>query len=84
MKWKFDRWVWHSQGQCWSWLKVRKYVYYCGNQVYLGWGRIALVFSKRKWIYSKHTSLELEHQLKLDSNGELIREEEDRLESFYR
>lgn len=52
MKWKLERIYWHSKGLCWSWLQIRKAVYYSGNQVVWGWGRIALVFERRKWVRS--------------------------------
>lgn len=52
MKWKLERIDWHSKGLCWSWLKIRKSVYYSGNQVQWSWGRLAFVFERRNWIHS--------------------------------
>lgn len=51
MKWKLERIDWHSKGLCWSWLKIRKRVYYSGNQVQWSWGRLAFVFERRNWIH---------------------------------
>mgnify|MGYP007090092145 CR=1 FL=1 len=47
MKWKFQKIHWHSKGLCWSWLKIRKNVYYSGNQVQFQWGRFAFVFERQ-------------------------------------
>lgn len=53
MKWRLERIDWHSHGNCWSWPRARKYVYYRGNQVQITWGRIALVFERREWSYDR-------------------------------
>lgn len=50
MKWKIERIDWHSNGNCWSWLRVRKDVFYSGSQVQITWGRIALVLERKNWI----------------------------------
>ena len=49
MKWKLERIDWHAKGNCWSWLRIRKMVYYSGNQVQLVWGRIAFVLERKEW-----------------------------------
>ena len=51
MKWSFERAAWHRHGQCWSRAKITKHVFYYGNQVLWSWGRIALIFERREWIY---------------------------------
>lgn len=50
LNWKLERIGWHSRGNCWSWLSVRKFSYYNGNQVQWGWGRISFVFERKNWI----------------------------------
>lgn len=50
MNWKLSRIDWHSMGNCWTWLKIKKNEYYSGNQVQISWGRIALVFDRKNRI----------------------------------
>lgn len=50
MKFKLSRIDWHKTGNCWSWLRIRKFTYFSGNQVQWTWGRIAVVFERRQWI----------------------------------
>ena len=51
MKWKLECIDWHSQGNCWQWWKIKKHVFYSGNQVQINWGRISFVFERRKWVH---------------------------------
>jgi hypothetical protein len=50
MNWKFTRFDWHNHGNCWTWWKITKSVFYSGNQVEWIWGRIVLVFERNRWI----------------------------------
>jgi len=49
MKWKLQRIDWHSKGLCWTWLKIKKHVFYSGNQIQWSWGRISFVFERKVW-----------------------------------
>jgi hypothetical protein len=50
MTWKLDYIHWHKFGDCWTWSKITKGVFYAGNQVVWRWGRIAFVFERRVWL----------------------------------
>lgn len=63
MKWKIERIVWHSNGNCWNWLRVQKNVYYGGNQVQITWGRLALVLERREWFYGSGALTDQEKRL---------------------
>lgn len=51
MKFKLERVYCHSKGNCWNWFRIRKSIYYSGNQIQITWGRVAFVFEKKEWVY---------------------------------
>jgi len=49
MNWKLQRIDWHKHGQSWSWMQIKRFSYFDGNQAHWTWGRIAVVFERKEW-----------------------------------